>query len=224
MSHPPAVVAFDVIETLFSLESMRPRLKAAGIAEHALETWFAQILRDGLALDAAGVYRPFQDVAAATLRNLLALSTGADPAQAEDVMAGFSELDAQPDAAPAMHALREKNVRIVALTNGGANATHELLERSGLREFVEQIVSIDEVRRWKPRREVYLHCAEAVGEAPRRLALMAAHAWDVHGAGRAGLTTGFVNREGALFPSTMDEPDVEGSGLAEVVEALVNGP
>lgn len=70
MKHRPHVVAFDVIETTFSLESMRPRLQAAGLPGHLLETWFAQLLRDAFALDASGVYKPFRDVAAARLECL----------------------------------------------------------------------------------------------------------------------------------------------------------
>ncbi len=41
-NHRPAVVAFDVIETLFSRESLRPRLGAIGLPAHSLEAWFAR--------------------------------------------------------------------------------------------------------------------------------------------------------------------------------------
>ncbi len=40
-NHRPAVVAFDAIETLFSLESLRPRLGANGLSAHS-EAWFAR--------------------------------------------------------------------------------------------------------------------------------------------------------------------------------------
>ena len=61
----PVVVAFDVIETLFSLESLRPRLGSVGLHAHAPETWFAQLLRDAFALDCVGKYLPFRDIATA---------------------------------------------------------------------------------------------------------------------------------------------------------------
>lgn len=120
-----------------------------------------------------------------------------------------------------MQTLRESDIRIVMLTNGSANVTAKLWERAGLYDLVESTVSVDEVKRWKPRKEVYLHCAETRGVLPQRLALIAAHAWDIHGARRAGLVTGYVDRNRKPFPSIMDPPDVVGATLLEVAEKLV---
>ncbi len=218
----PAVVAFDVIETLFSLESLRPRLRAIGLPAHALEAWFAQLLRDAFALDCVGIYKPFREIATATLeRLLLKASIDYDDEQLAGVIDGFTQLEAHPDVAPAMNALRNAGIRIVTLTNGSARATEMLLERAGLREYVERSVSIDEVKRWKPAREVYLHCAEVVGISPDRVALVAAHAWDIQGAKRAGLSAGYVERSEGPFLSIFDPPEVVGSTLVEVVELLM---
>lgn len=219
MADRPEVVAFDVVGTLFSLEKLRDRLTAVGLPAYALDIWFAQLLRDAFALDATNVYRPFGEVATATLANLLAESaaTIAFDANAEKIMDGFRELDAHPDAAQAMRTLRNAGIRIVTLTNGGASTTETLLKRAGLCNFVERVISIDEVRRWKPHRDVYLHCAATVGIAPHRLALIAVHGWDIHGANQAGLATGYVSR-GKPFPSTMHPPDVIGVSLVDVAE------
>lgn len=68
----PHIVAFDVIETLFSMEPLRTRFQEAQLPPDKLELWFAKILRDGFALAAADVFQPFQQVAAGTLAVLLA--------------------------------------------------------------------------------------------------------------------------------------------------------
>jgi hypothetical protein len=52
MRSRPLAVAFDIIETVFSLGHLRSRLDAAGVPGQALEVWFAQTLRDAFALDA----------------------------------------------------------------------------------------------------------------------------------------------------------------------------
>jgi FMN phosphatase YigB (HAD superfamily) len=67
------------------------------------------------------------------------------------------------------------------------------------------------------------HCARSAGVDPAALALVAAHAWDIHGAGHAGLITAYVARSGAPFPATMRAPDVTGSSLAEAVDRLLEG-
>ena len=68
MTHRPAVVAFDVIETLMSLEPLRELLTGIGQPPHLLEAWYTRTLRDGMALSATGDFAPFTDVAEAALR------------------------------------------------------------------------------------------------------------------------------------------------------------
>lgn len=218
----PKVVAFDVVETLFSLEPMRERLRTLGLRGETLELWFALLLRNAFALDASGTYRSFGEVARSTLEVILAENLlTVDPSSLSPVLAGFGELPAHPDVAPAFDALHEAGVRIVALTNGQADNTRCLLERVHLDGQVERIISIEEVRRWKPAREVYLHAARVVGVAPDELGLVAVHAWDVHGASQAGLFTGWVSRLEKHFSPSMNPPDVIGDTLVEVSRRLL---
>jgi 2-haloacid dehalogenase len=218
------VVAFDMIETVFSLEKLRDRLLSVGLPAATLEVWFAQTLRDAFALDATDVYHSFLEVASATLAGLLTVRTAPpDPATLASVLAGFSELDPHPDVEVAFQRLHAANIRIVALTNGSAAMLEGLLRRAALEQFVQRLISIEEIRRWKPRREVYLHAAQCAGVDPSQLALVATHAWDIHGAGRAGLTTAFVSR-GKSFPATMVPPHFSAETLAKVAETLASLP
>lgn len=218
MNQRPKVVAFDVVETLFPLEPMRARLQALGLPDAALEIWFAQLLRNAFALDASGIYKSFGEVARSTLEVLLAEfdRKPALPVMA-DTLSALLELPARKDAVPAFQMLREAGVRILTLTNGSADTTHKLLQRAGLADSVERVISIDEVRRWKPAREVYLYGAKVAGVAPGRLALVAAHAWDIHGASQAGLVTGWVSYLERRFAPAMNPPDVVGDTLTEAV-------
>lgn len=225
MKSRPKVVAFDVVETLFSLEPLRAHLAILGLTGAALEIWFARLLRNAFALDASGVYRPFGEVARATLEVFLVeYQFAADAPALDQALAGFAELPAYADAAPALQLLRQAGVRIVTLTNGHADTTRQLLERARLDGLVERVVSIDEVRRWKPAREVYLHAAKMAGVAPGEMALVAAHAWDVHGASCAGLVTGWVSRLEKHFHPGMNPPDVTGDTLTEVGQRLLALP
>lgn len=218
----PDAVAFDVVETLFSLESLRPRLTAVGLSGQQLETWFARFLRDAFALEIAGSYTPFRDVAWATLNVMLQETPGsADAAKVDHVISGFSELDAHGDVAEAMASLQAAGIRIATLTNGSAKITSGLLERAGLRDLVERVISIDDIRHWKPHPAVYHQCAKTLNVERHRLALIAVHPWDIQGARRSGLVTGFVARDGAAFPSVMGAPDVSGSTLGAVVAGLI---
>ena len=54
--------------------------------------------------------------------------------------------------------------------------------------------------------------------------MVAAHAWDVHGARRAGLVTGWTSRLEGTFAPTFERADVMGDDLVEVVDGLLALP
>ena len=224
MAVRPLAVAFDIVETTFSLESLRPLLVAQGMPGTSLETWFARILRDAFALAATDTYAAFRDIAAATLAEL-AREHGLDPGRTglDAVLDGFGQLDPHPEAAEAFRILRSADVRVAALTNGAAETTEALFQRAGLTADVERVISVAEIRQWKPRRGLYLHAAEVLGVTPAELALVATHAWDVHGAKCAGLLTGFVAR-GQSFPATMVAPDIVGQSLVDIALSIAALP
>jgi 2-haloacid dehalogenase len=168
------------------------------------------------------VYAPFRPVATSSLAVFLARHD-VEPSQEhlDRVLAGFGELDAHVDVRPALQLLADHGVPAVALSNGAAESTRRLLDRAGLEPLVARVFSIDEVRRWKPFPEPYLHAAAELGLRPGQLAMVAVHAWDVHGAKQAGLITGWADRLEGRWNSAMTPPDVTGSTLVEVVQRFL---
>ena len=219
MSRRPAVVAFDVIETLMSLEPLRDRLTEIGQPPYLLEAWYTRTLRDGTALSATGDYAAFTDVAEAALRALTNYTVSDE--QVAQVMAGFDDLPAFGDAIPAITSLTEAGLRVACLTNGSAHLTSSFVNRSGLGSLVDRVISVGEVYRWKPAVVVYLYAAEVMEVPPERMALVAAHDWDCHGAKRAGLTTGWVSRKSGGYGAPFAPPDVVGEDLTEVAAKLL---
>jgi len=219
MSRRPTVVAFDVIETLMSLEPLRARLTDIGQPPALLEAWYTRTLRDGMALSATGDYAGFTDVAEAALRALTYFTISDE--QVAQVMAGFNELPAFPDALPAITSLTEAGLRVACLTNGSAYLASSFVNRTGLGSVVDRVISVEEVYRWKPAGVVYRYAAEVLNVPSDRLALVAAHDWDCHGAKRAGLTTGWVSRKSGGFGAPFAAPDVVGEDLTEVAAKLL---
>ena len=220
--HRPKVVAFDLIQTVFDLSVLKPRLEAVGLKGELLEVWFGRVLRDGMALDASGVFKPFPEVAASALEVLMD-EKGVEPSSAkvQEVMKGFAELPAHPDARPAMVALKTAGLRVMLLSNGAQANTRVLMTKGNLDGVVERSVTIEEVKHWKPRPEVYLYAAREAGVQAGEMALVAAHAWDTHGAKRAGLISAWVPRTETRYASAMEEPDVKGDSLVDVAEKLL---
>jgi 2-haloacid dehalogenase len=219
MSRRPDVVAFDVIETLASIEPLRARLTEAGQPPALLEAWYTRTLRDGMALSATGDFVPFGEVAEAALRGLTYYTISDE--QVAAVMAGWDELTAFPDALPAITRLTEAGLRVACLTNAPAFVVSAFINRAGLGSLVDHVISVEEVYRWKPAGVVYRYAAEMLRVPPERMALVAAHDWDCHGAKRAGLTTGWVSRKSGGFGAPFAPPDVAGEDLTEVAAKLL---
>lgn len=211
----PKAVAFDVIETLFPLDPLRSRLAGVGLTENDLEPFFASLLRDAFALDTVGIYKPFKEVASATLGQM-----GVAEADRDAVFEGFAELTAHDDVRPGFELLRSRGVPVFCLTNGDPDVTETLLDRNGLSDLVVRTISIDEIGVWKPRERVYTYTAKAAGVGPEQMALIACHAWDCQGALAAGLQAGYVDR-GKPYSSAMQKPTASAGTLPDVIEALL---
>ncbi|MBB5692544.1 haloacid dehalogenase type II [Muricoccus pecuniae] len=216
----PEVVAFDIIGTVFPLDPLRPGIVELGLPPAGLEGWFATALRDAFALSSAGDFKPFTEVLKAALDTVLAEQDLDPPATAKAVLLErMKSLPARPDAREAFGTLSRAGMRVIALSNGAAASTKLLLEGAGLDDLVGEIVSVEEVKLFKPRREVYEQAARRAGVEAGRLALVAVHPWDINGAKAAGLVTAYVTAERPFSP-VMRAPDIEAPSLAEAARAL----
>ncbi|WP_428394756.1 haloacid dehalogenase type II [Lichenicoccus sp.] len=209
----PRAIVFDVIGTLFSLESQRGRLIDAGLPAHALESWFAASLRDLFALAVTRRTAPMIKVLEDNLHHLLARHhLRQDGPRVQAILAGMGELDVDPEAAAALDRFASQGLTCAALSNGSQAATERLLERGGIRMHFAEVLSIDTVGLPKPRAEVYRMMAEHLHLECGAILMIAAHPWDLHGARAAGLATGFLSR-GLPWPTSLDAPDLSEVGL-----------
>ncbi len=224
----PLVAVFDVNETLSDMTGLAGRLEEVGAGAELLPIWFAATLRDGFALTAAGAYADFSAIAVPTLAAMLAgveTLRGSAQAAAEHVVAGMAELDLHPDVAPGLQKLADAGVRIVTLSNGAAAVAESLLKRAGLRDLVEDCLSINDAGRWKPAAEAYAYAARSCTADPSELVLIAVHPWDIDGARRAGLRTGWLSRDGQAYPSFFLAPEAIGHDLPALAAELIGqGP
>jgi 2-haloacid dehalogenase len=221
----PALLLFDVNETLSDLSQLAGRFEALGLPAHVMTTWFSNILRDGFALAATEAFANFAALAKSAAVALLTMH-GHDPkdlnAAAEHLVAGLSELPLHDDVRPALERLNQNGLRVMTLTNGSRSTTIALLERAGLAELVEENLSVEEVGRWKPARAAYHYAAMRCGVDPAQIIMIAAHPWDIDGAKRAGLAAAWVNRSKLPYPSPLQEPDLSAASLVTIAEAVSN--
>jgi 2-haloacid dehalogenase len=216
----PEVVAFDVNETLLDMAPVRAALIEVGQPDTIFATVFARTLLTGMAGMAVGAWCRFRDAFDAALQQ----ATDLAPEQRAGVMEAFGELAPHPDVEPALRRLVEGGIRVITLSHGSPGVAEAGLERGGITPLVERSLSSEAIRAWKPAREAYLWAAGSCHVAPDRMALIAAHGWDVQGAQRAGLTGAWFPRSERTYPAVYDEPHVSAPDLARVVDALLALP
>ena len=215
----PALLLFDINETLLDLAPLRTSIER--ILPGAAELWFTTMLQYATAMNLAGRFAPLPEIGAAALRMLaegrgIALS----PRQAQAALAAITRLPAHPDVAPALARLRAAGFRLAALSNSTTAGLRAQLAHAGLAPLFDAQFSVQDFGVYKPHPGVYLGAAARMRIAPAQAMLVAAHGWDVAGAGWAGLRTAFVCRgDKRPFPLAA-EPDFTVRDLAELADRL----
>lgn len=218
----PRIVLIDVFETMLDVDGLRSRFVDVGRPDHECPLFFARTLRDGMALTLSGGVRPFVEVARAALRTTTGHKLSEEAL--DHVLAGFRELPAHPDVEPALMELARARVPTYAFTHGSEDVVRDALDRVGLRSYLRGVLSTEQIHVFKPPARAYHWACRELETPPGRVALVAAHSWDVHGAVRAGLVGGFVTRLEGAVPATVTPPHVSSERLDDVVTRLLDLP
>lgn len=222
----PRVVVLDVNETLSDLTPLRARFAEVGAGEELAATWFAAVLREGMALAAVGQQAGFAEIGAHLLDVLLPADLTLQRGAAVDhVLAAFSALPVHPDVPVGLRALREQGLRVVTLSNGAASVAQGLLERAGVADLVEATLSVADAGVWKPAAAAYAHAVRWSGEPAAAHLLVAVHPWDVHGAQQAGWSGAWIDRTGTTpYPAYLDDPVLRARDLTDLADRLADRP
>ena len=224
MTITPSVIIFDVNETLSDMGPLAEAFSQAGMPASLTRPWFAELLRDGFALTAAGDNPEFAHLATDNLHRLLTEASGPGnyQRQVDDIMGVFKNLAMHADVAPGIKAL-SRVAELVTLSNGATSVAESLVTRGGVQDEFKKFLSVQDAPRWKPAREAYDYAARETGHTVDELLLVAVHPWDIHGAHAAGLRTAWINRTGGTYPSYFTAPDIEAEDLIALAGKLT-GP
>jgi 2-haloacid dehalogenase len=219
----PSLLIFDVNETLSDMSALEQRFEEVGAPAHLTGTWFAGVLRDGFSLTAVDASAPFARIAAETLRTILhgsPLNRSVDDATTH-IMDGFTALPVHADVPDGIRTLAGSGLRLVTLSNGAASVAQGLLQRAGVREHFEDLLSVEEAGAWKPAARAYRFALGRCAVEAHDAVLVAVHPWDIDGAARAGLGTAWINRTDGPYPGHFRSPDHTVASLADLPVALL---
>lgn len=218
----PRVCVFDVNETLLDLGALDGHFERVFGDASARRMWFLQMLQSAMVATITDAYSDFGQIGAAALQ-MTAERLGVELSDQErqGILGGMRELPPHPEVAGSLDRLREAGLRLAALTNSTQQVAESQLKNAGIADRFEQILSADIVKRLKPAPEPYRMAAESLGVEIGEVRLVAAHAWDVAGALRAGCAAAFVARPGMVLDPLAPSPDVVGADLQEVADRVI---
>ena len=214
------VCVFDVNETLLDLAALDPLFERVFGDASVRRLWFNQMLQSAFVATMTDAYVTFGESAAAALR-MTEERQGAEVSEddRQEILSGLRNLPPHLEVPEGLDRLLEAGFRLATLTNSTQEVAEAQIENAGLTDRFEQILSADTAKRLKPAPAPYRMAARALEIPERGMRLIAAHAWDVAGALRAGCASAFVARQ--PFDPLVERPDVVGADLAEVANGII---
>ncbi len=221
------VLAFDVYGTLIDTQGVKieleRRLDDASQAAEFARRWRDKQLEYSFRHGLMGAYVPFSECTREALVFVdRALQTGLSDNDQDHLLAVYSELSAFDDVVPALDHLRDAGIRCVAFSNGTADAVSSLLTRAGVEGHMDDVISADEVKRFKPDPAVYSHLRSRLETSPEQTWVVSSNPFDVIGATHAGLRSAWIRRSSdAPFDPWGIEPTMTVADLETLAERII---
>lgn len=212
-------VAFDAYGTLYDVHSVMQKCeeiypeKGAAISQiwrqKQLEyTWLRTLM---------GKYKDFWSLTGDALQYALE-ETGLQYNEdiLKTILNEYLYLKPYPEAIEALEAFRPRKLMI--LSNGSPDMLSKLAAHTGVNEHLDGIISVDSIRMFKPRPEVYNLAVENLGISKNEVLFVSSNSWDVAGSKSFGFLAAWLRRVNKPFDRLEAEPDFIVSSLKELAE------
>jgi 2-haloacid dehalogenase len=221
-------LTFDVFGTILDLgTSHAPRLsdflKSKGAPISAADLWERWRNRQRLQqyednLFCAGHFGYLDSSRRALSYTLRASKLPFDQSDLHRIMEGWQELHPFPDVMTGLERLRTK-FKLVVLSNGDQQFLAQVVKDRIRCEF-DGVISVDDVRAFKPSPQVYRYAARVLAAEPCQLMMVSAHSFDAIGARASGYRAAYVNRYDLPYDETPYRCDIESPDFIDLAQRL----
>lgn len=223
MYNKPSLLIFDVNETLLDLEPIKMDVNNALGSASAFDFWFGKLLQFSLVETITEHYCDFGEIGAAVLKmSAQKFSATISEERIQKILETMLHLNPYAEVPEALEQLNGAGYKMVALSNGGQLSLVKQLKNAGIDRFFENIYSVESVRKFKPHPKTYEYVLQMQMIEAKDAMLIAAHAWDIAGARRAGLQTAFLQRPGKSLYPLEKQPEMIGNSLSDIAKALLS--
>lgn len=130
----------------------------------------------------------------------------------------YQNLPVFKDVAHALRRLSQRSdLQIFALTNGPLEDIEKLFEDDQINQYFKDIISADEIKKYKPDPAIYQHFINRTGAKAEDSWLISGNAFDVMGATSFGMNSVFIKRSmNEQMDSWGDQPTLTISSMSEL--------
>jgi len=209
---------FDAYGTLFDYNSAALRCRDAlgGKLERLNALWREKQLQYTWLRSLEGHHADFWQLTGDALDFALEALQLGDAGLRHRLMNLYLTLDAYPEVPGVLKRLRDAGLRTAILSNGSPAMLEAAVANAGIGDLLDAVLSVEEVRIFKPHPRVYRLAADRLGLAPREIAFQSSNAWDAYAASAFGMRAVWCNRQGAPRERLPGAPDRVISSLAEL--------
>jgi 2-haloacid dehalogenase len=218
--HRPKAVLFDAYGTLFDVYSVSHVAEQLfpGRGEKLALLWRDKQIEYTRLLTMSGRYKPFWEVTCAALRYAVQrFELPLDAAGELQLLNQYRQLTAFPECRAVLNELKKRGIAAGILSNGDPAMLSAAVDSAGLRDVLQHVLSVDEVRRFKTDPAAYAIGPKALGLPAKDILFVSSNCWDAIGATWFGYTTLWVNRQGAPLEQLDTVPTRSGASLREVL-------
>jgi 2-haloacid dehalogenase len=192
----PMPYVFDAYGTLFDFHAAVSRHNTAAGPDAAAfsELWRLKQIEYTWTYTLAGRYEEFWTLTQRALDYCFERFLSVDRKLRGDLLNAYLKLDAYPDAKKVLGELRSRGERTAILTNGSPAMIASAVETAGIKGHLDAVMSVDAVKMFKPRPEVYALVTTAFACKPADVWFVSSNRWDAFGATAFGFRTIWVNR------------------------------
>ena len=195
MPPPVRALVFDAYGTLFDPFAAKARAEELfpGSGAALSQLWRAKQLEYSWLRTLMGRYENFWKITEDALAfSCRALNLSCDEHQRNQLMQVYLTLPAFPEVKPALEKLSRLPLSI--LSNGTPEMLASLVAANNIAHFFKNIFSVDALRMYKPRPEVYQHVVASLGAPKESIGFISSNYWDIAGATNFGFQTFWLNR------------------------------
>ena len=191
-----SIFVFDAYGTLFDVHAAiaRFRAQAGPEAERMSEIWRTKQLEYTWTLTLGGHYADFWTLTERALDFALAKVPSVDTSLKLKLMDAYFQLDAFPDAKAALRALKAKGHQCGILSNGSPKMLKGAVDGAGIAGDLDAVLSVDILKMFKPRPEVYKLVTDHFQCAPSDVTFVSSNRWDVAAGTANGFRSLWINR------------------------------